>query len=256
MFDTEGVAEAVILVKATPQVGHRHGETVCCAGVTLTGEWLRLYPVTFRRLDDAKKFGRWDHIRFRFRWRKPADDSRPESRRVDQQSIEILGTLPVQERSKLLANLEVTGLNAVSAQGKSFALLRPQNPRLIIEPKSMRELAEEKNVYEGICGQGDFFYQEALLPLEPCPFKFKYRYTTDDGDREGTCQDWETDATYFNWSKRYGEKKALEHMERQFGVVYPRKGIMFAMGTHSRYPDKWLINGIIRMDKFTQMPLI
>lgn len=253
MFDPEGVDEAIILVKATPQVGRMHGETVCCAGVTLAGEWLRLYPVTFRRLDDAKKFGRWDHIRFR--WRKPKDDSRPESRRLDQQSIEILGKLPAQERGKLLATLEVTGLNAALAQGKSLALLRPQNPRLIIHPKSPEEFAQEKNDYEGICGQGDFFYQKELLPLEPCPFKFKYQYTTDDGDREGTCQDWETDATYFSWSKRYGDRKALEHMQHQFGVVYPQKGMMFAMGTHSRYPDRWLINGIIRMDEFTQIPL-
>jgi hypothetical protein len=70
MLETEGEAEAIILVKATPHISQKYGETVCCAGVTLTGEWLRLYPVTFRRLEDAKRFGRWDHIRFRCESRK------------------------------------------------------------------------------------------------------------------------------------------------------------------------------------------
>lgn len=249
----EGEAEAIILVKASPQVSQKYGETVCCAGVTLAGEWVRLYPVTFRRLEDAKQFGRWDRIRFH--WRRPKDDHRPESRRVDQQSIEILGELAKNERQRLLANLEVTGLNAVAAEGKSLALLRPQNPRFVVERKTDAEIAQEKSDYESICKQKDMFYQEELLPLEPCPFKFKYRYKTDDGDREGTCQDWETDATFFHWRKRYGEEQALQQMQHVFGKEYPKKGMVFAMGTHSRYPDVWLINGIVRMDEVTQMSL-
>lgn len=253
MSEIDGDTEAIILVKATPQVSQKYGETVCCAGVTLNGEWLRLYPVTFRRLDDAKKFGRWDRIRFH--WRKPKDDHRPESRRVDQQSIEIIGKLPKNERGKLLANLEVTGLKAVSAQGKSFALLRPKNPRFTIERKSADEIAQEKRSYESICKQQDMFYQKELLPLDPCPFTFKYRYQTDDGEREGTCQDWETDATFFHWCQRYGEAGAIQQMQRVFGTEYPEKGMMFAMGTHSRYPDIWLINGIVRIDEIAQMPL-
>lgn len=253
MHEAEGDAEAIILVKASPQISQKYGETVCCAGVTLTGEWVRLYPVTFRRLEDAKQFGRWDRIRFH--WRRSKDDHRPESRRVDQQSIEILGELAKNERQRLLADLEVTGLNAVAAQGKSLALLRPQNPRFIIEPKTADEIAQEKSDYESICKQQDMFYQEELLPLEPCPFKFKYRYRTDDGDREGTCQDWETDATFFHWRKRYGQEQALQQMQQVFGEEYPKKGMVFAMGTHSRYPDVWLINGIVRMDEVTQMSL-
>jgi hypothetical protein len=31
--------------------------------------------------------------------------------------------------------------------------------------------------------------------------------------------------------------------------------MVFAMGTHSLYPDTWLINGIIRLDEIRQMSL-
>jgi hypothetical protein len=79
---TSGSTEAVVIVKAAPQVGRRYGETVCCAGIDIYGNWLRLYPVSFRTLEESKKFGRWDRIKFD--WRMPNDDKRTESRRVDQ----------------------------------------------------------------------------------------------------------------------------------------------------------------------------
>jgi len=253
MHNSEGEAEAIILVKASPQITQKHGETVCCAGVTPEGEWVRLYPVTFRKLEDIRQFGRWDRIKFK--WRKPKDDTRPESLRVDQQSIEIIGEMPKSEREKLLAKLEVSGLNEVATQSRSLALLRPMHPQFIVEVKTPAEIQDERREYEAILKQTDMFDTKVLLPLEPCPYRFKYKYKTTDGSREGTCQDWETDATFFNWRKRYGEQQAVEQMKTVFGEEYPAKGMTFAMGTHSRWPDVWLINGIIRMDEVKQLSL-
>src|ERR1700678_807667 len=121
MSALQGVSEATIFVKASPHVGRKHGETVCCAGVNDNGEWLRLYPVTFRTLDQARQFRRWDRVRFR--WKKPKDDSRPESLRVDHQSIEIIGQLKQKERLNFLSRLEVTSIGKVAAEGKTLALL-------------------------------------------------------------------------------------------------------------------------------------
>ena len=100
------------------------------------------------------------------------------------------------------------------------------------------------------------FNSTPLIPYDPCPYVFKYSYVTDDGERLGSCQDWETDATFYNWSRHYGEQTALENMRRVFGEEYPKKGMVFAMGTHSQYPDTWLINGIIRLDELKQMSLL
>ena len=41
--------EVIVIIKAAPQVGEKHGETVCCAGIDLEGKWLRLYPRTIQR---------------------------------------------------------------------------------------------------------------------------------------------------------------------------------------------------------------
>lgn len=253
MSNFEGASEAIILVKASPQVGKKHGETVCCAGVNDAGEWVRLYPVTFRTLDQAKQFRRWDRIRFR--WKKPDDDPRPESMRVDHESIEIVGELKQKERLNFLQNLEVSSLNKIKAEGKSLALLRPRELKFSVEKKSAKDLEEERAKFKSIASQADLFHTVQIIPYEPCPYLFKYNYVTDDGERTGTCQDWETDATFFNWSRHYGEQKALENMQRVFGEEYPSKGMVFAIGTHSLYPDTWLINGIIRLDEIRQMSL-
>jgi hypothetical protein len=252
-FPSSGSTEAIIIIKAAPQVGQRHGETVCCAGIDLYGNWLRLYPVSFRMLDAEQKFGRWDHIKFK--WRRPNDDLRPESRRVDQQSIEITGQLKLSERSQFLAKSIATSLVRERSAGRSLALLKAE----IIEFKGIKrtdaEMQQEENRFAALRAQPDLFAKQVTQKKLPCPYGFKYRYRTDDGIREGTCQDWEIEATFFKWSHLYGEKKALDEKSRVFGEEYPRKGMLLAMGTHSLYPETWLINGVVRFDHTTQMAL-
>jgi len=249
-----GESEVVALIKAAPQVGYKHGETVCCAGIDLHGHWLRLFPVSFRNLDDGQKFGRWDRIRFR--WRRPADDLRSESRRVDQRSLAIVGKLKPAERQNFLAKSIVTGLEKERQAQRSLALLKPVVRAFKIEAKPADQLLAEHDKFEELRKQQDLFATTPLVPYEPCPFIFKYKYFTDDGEREGTCQDWEIEATFFNWRLHYGEAHALAEMQRVFGQQYPENGMLLAMGTHSRYPDVWLINGVIRLDDILQMSML
>ena len=248
-----GETEAIVIIKAAPQAGQRHGETVCCAGIDLEGHWLRLYPVSFRTLEDGQKFGRWDRIRFK--WRLPNDDPRSESRRVDQDSITIVGELKRSERQRFLGGSIITSLDQERAAGRSLALVKAKILEFKVEKKPNDELAGERQRFERLHAQQDMFKTKPIIPYQPCPYNFKYRYQTDDGLREGTCQDWEIEATFFNWARHYGEERALVEMRRVFGTEYPAKGMLLAMGTHSLYPDTWLINGVIRLDEIEQRTL-
>ena len=248
-----GEAEAIVIIKAAPQVGKRHGETVCCAGLTLQGNWLRLYPISFRTLEQAKKFSRWDIIKFK--WWKPKDDHRVESRRIDQDSLEIIGKLKTAERTKFLASSIVTGLDEELKKGKSLALLRAEILGFNFEEKGAGKMQEDAAKFDALRKQPDLFNTKPMIPYKPCPYHFKYRYRTDDGEREGTCQDWEIEATYHNWAKAYGEDYALSEIEKIFGNEYPLKGMLLAMGTHSQYPATWLINGVVRLDEDKQATL-
>jgi hypothetical protein len=235
-----GDTQAVVLVKAAPQVGQRHGETVCCAGLDLQGSWLRLYPVSFRTLDEGQRFGRWDRIRFK--WRAATDDPRIESRRIEQHSIEIVGHLKPPERERFLAKSIVTGLEKERTAGRSLALLKAEIVDFKVQKKDDRELHEERARFDALHSQKDLFNAKALIPYEPCPYRFKYEYRTNDGMREGTCQDWEIEATFYRWSRKYGERHALAELSRVFG--------------HDRYPDTWLINGVVRMDEVRQLSML
>ena len=248
-----GEAEAVVIIKAAPQVGERHGETVCCAGIDLEGNWLRLYPISFRTLDEGQKFGRWDRIRFR--WRRPNDDRRVESRRVDQDTLRIVGDLQKSERERFLAGSFVTSLNKERKAGRSLALLRAEILEFKVENKNDADREAEAQKFEALRAQPELFNTKSMIPYKPCPYRFKYRYRTDDGVREGTCQDWEIEATFFKWAKRYGESRALADIKRVFGEEYPTKGMLLAMGTHSLHPNTWLINGVVRLDDIQQLSL-
>lgn len=243
--DRSGQTEAIVLIKAAPVIGNRHGETVCCAGIDLYGNWLRMYPVSFRVLDDGKKFKRWDKVKFK--WRRPSDDQRVESRHVDSQSLEIVGRMPSKEKARFLDSQIITSLNEQREKGLSLALLKPTIRSFHIERRPQADVDAEQARIDEFHSQDDMFIPRPAVPQTACPYAFKYRYSTDDGDRDGTCQDWETEATFFNWRNQYGEADALQRMRHQFGEVLPERGLYFAMGTHSRWPDTWLINGLIQL---------
>lgn len=250
--------ECFVLVKAAPRASRSHGETVCIAAVDRSGAWVRLYPVSFRDLADAQRFARWDHLKFRWRKPKASSDSRDESRRVDPSSITIAGQLPASQRNALLNRIAVTSLIKQRADNKSLALLRPEIISFRAVRRTPEEIEKQRATYAAIQAQPGLF--EAIgrvIPREPCPYNFVYKYRDDDGEHTGTCQDWETEATFFRRLKELvSEKAALDWMQQKFGEDYPRAGMALAMGTHRHRPDQWLVNGVIRMTESGQGQLI
>ena len=245
-------AEAIIIVKASPQLGDKHGETVCTAGITRDGAWVRLYPIAFRTLEEAQQFSRWDTVRYR--WHRPKDDPRVESQRVEHHTLQVIGAIRQQDRFGIVSPMIKDSLVREREEGRSLAFIRPAIRAFLIEKKPEEELKAETERYALHAKQVDMFLKQ-VVPYKPCPYKFKYEYETADGKRSGTCQDWETEATFFNWVKQYGEEKALAMMQQRWGDEMPEKGLLFAMGTHSLYPDTWLINGIIQMGEIGQLSL-
>ncbi|WP_375381967.1 hypothetical protein [uncultured Sphingomonas sp.] len=248
--------EAFVVVKAAPRASQTHGVTVCCAAIDRNGKWVRLYPVSFQTLEEKQKFARWD--RLRYRWRKPrvTADRRSESRRVDAQSIRIEGSLPERQRHPLINRTAVTSLQAEGAEGRSLARLRAEILDFRVERRSASEIAKEQADRAKIRAQVDMFSTADTVAADAIPFVFKYKYRDDDGEHIGTCQDWETEATFLRRRRDLGsERAALDWMQERFGVEWPAKGIVLAMGTHRWHPGQWLINGIVRVDADPQTDL-
>lgn len=241
-----GSSRAVVLVKALPQISEKHGETVCVAVIDDRGRWLRLYPVTFRELKGEQQFGRWDLITFD--WRLPAlsHDRRAESRHVERDSFAIIGKLKERERQRFLAKAVTSSTRRELEAGRSLALISGRDYRFFHRPRDPAEFDEDRAAYARWSASPDLFGGRTAPPREPAPYAFFYRYRDDDGEHECRCHDWEVEATFFNWRRSRSEKDALAAMAETFGQDYPRKGMLLAMGTHSRRSEQWMIVGVIR----------
>lgn len=237
--------EVVVLVKAVPQVGAKHGETVCCAGVTLEGQWRRMYPIKFRRLDAESKFSRWDVVRFRSS--VPRDDLRWESRRVQEESIDIAGSLRQQRRPDLLLPLVRTSTRMASERGESLALIKPRSFSFAAKPMKPQIYESLRAAYKVAASQGSFFDQE-LQAFEPPRWHFFVSYEDDEGERHtNQCGDWETIAAYRNFAARYGEQQAIVRLREKY-ERYFAAGLLFAMGTVRKRPKQWMLLDLIRVD--------
>ena len=250
-----GRERVLVLVKALPHVGQRHGETVCCAGVTADGNWRRQYPIHFRRLKE--QFKRWQWIEYD--WIAPgSDDRRKESRQVQEDTIQIRDMMPAGKRASFLQPLTTSSTQEAAARGMSLTLIRPKNVRFKWKAKTSEQIAQERRAYEDAARQRSLLDPDAdLMALNPCPYAFHFDWADGDGKlHKATCDDWETAATFYRRQQTMGTDDALASMETTFGKDYPSKGMAFAMGTHSRREDQWLLVGVLRLDTVDQMSLL
>ncbi|MBN8528558.1 MAG: hypothetical protein J0M36_04940 [Caulobacterales bacterium] len=243
-----------MLVKALPHRSSNYFETVCCAGVGSDLKWRRLYPVAFRVLDDAKQFRRWDRISYRFT--SPSDDQRWESQKVDPESIKVLGGIPSAERSRIARLLTRDCQKHAESFGESLTLVRPANIGFSWKRKSDAALDRERQKHGELTAQLSAF-QKQVQPLDPCPYTFRFAWTDGSGTaRRHTCDDWETSTAFFRRrSALSSEIEALQSLQATYEHDYASKGIRFALGTHKRRQEQWLLVGVLRVDESDQTEL-
>ena len=90
------------------------------------------------------------------------------------------------------------------------------------------------------------------MEIEPVPFEFTFTWTDANGSHTMRCGDWETTAWFWRRRQSTGEVKALEEMYGQYNDAYPKKGVVFALGTLKKRPQQWTLLGVIRLDPLTE----
>lgn len=237
---------AVIVVKAVPRPSKKHRETVCCAGITAAGEWRRLYPVRFRQLVADQQFARWQWVNYA--WRRPSDDNRRESRRIEEHTLQPAGTLHPRERLRLLTPLLRASTREAAERGESLALIGPRSLSMKVKAKRPAIIAAERAAFESTARQQSLLDAD-MPPFEPCPYAIAMPFTDQDGmEHAPQCGDWETTGTFFNL-RRHGEsdEAIIRHLRAEF--TEPRHGrrIILAMGTVKARPRQWLLLGVLRV---------
>ena len=238
---------ALILVKAYPQPSQKYEETVCCAGLTPAGEFVRLYPIRYRHLPADKKFDRWDVIEYEAT--RPPADHRPESRHVNEDTIRIIqrrDQMPAEERVRLwaphvsesLVNLREANI----ADERSLGIVRPDHGSVTFKfSKLTPEAAKEK--------QAEFRQVSLLdsegLPELPLEYEFRYHFTCSATSHDMKLHDWEVQAAYFSYKRRYKDR-ALEVLTEEYEQRITAQNLHLVMGTMQAHPRQFIIIGLLR----------
>ena len=251
-----------ILVKALPQPSTKHEETVCCAGVTEDGrELLRLFPIRYRRLPKTDQFDRYDLVEMTTT--KATSDARPESYRVDEGSIHLVESgkkLPDETKIRLWTPFIAPSIGVLleenKAQGRSLGIIRPQPASLKFIIKEARDSnAEDQEVAALVFHEQASLLEDPLKPLEKPRHSFSYQFICTDPSR-CTCvknphthqiHDWEVQATYFYYKRRYKtEDEALSKMRQEYQERIPARNLHFILGTMASRPKTFIMIGMLR----------
>jgi len=245
--------ECLILVKALPHRSSSYFETVCCAGVGRDLKWRRLYPVPFRVLENSQQFKRWHWVTYKFT--SPEHDGRRESQKVVPETIIVSTQLRPGERSRVASALTRESIVEAVSLGETLTLIQPSELTFSWKRKSDARLEDERAKHALLANQTSLLNKIAK-PLEPCPFEFVVRWISAAGrTHTHTCDDWESSTAFFRRREALGEVAALGSLKATYEGDYLRRGIRFALGTHSRRKAQWLLVGIIRVDEYQQTEL-
>jgi hypothetical protein len=248
----------LVAVKTYPVPAQKTIEASCTGGVTKEGNWIRLFPVPYRSLDQDKRFERWQWIDVEVT--KPTSDPRPESFKLKPDRIEIVGEVGKtdgwRERREILRPLIRPSMCHIKRERDekkypTLGLFKPaQIRRLILEPTNSQWTADELRIL-----QSDTLFQKAPNEtLEKIPFDFKYEFRCSDpacGSHTMTCTDWEMAQAYRRWRKRYGNDWEKAFRQRFEVDMIQKFDTHFFVGTHSQHPHIWIVVGLFYPPKLT-----
>ncbi len=269
--------KVLITVKTYPALSTKYGETVCTAGITEEGKWIRIYPLPFRKLDYDKRFNKYDWVELDLQ--KNTNDFRPESYRpVNFEEIKDVGKIEAdgdtwKDRRKYVLKNVYTNLAKLIKEAKdknvctSLAVFKPTKIHKFTYEKTDREWDSKKiNFVESEKRQLNLFESENEEDIEnfevvdKLPYKFKYEFEDDSGKISNLMiEDWETGMLYWNSLKSCDgdERKACEKVkEKYFDNFVKTKDVYFYLGTtkqhHFTSPNPFVIIGAFYPKPITQ----
>jgi hypothetical protein len=249
-YKTERV---LVVVRTYPTPARTGVEVSCTAAISEDGKrWLRLFPIPYRFLASDQRFRKYQWIDVAMR--KSTKDARPESYRIQEDSIRIVSQ-------------ELSSANAWSARKDWIVPLKSHCMCCL-----MRELDEKKHPTLGffkpkaitkftiqpddaswsasqleILRQKDLFVQGPEVELQKVPYKFVYSFTCDHASCRGhnmSCTDWEMGESWRSWKEKYGDDWKDKFLQRYEKEMIHEKDTHFYVGTIHRHPKNWIIIGL------------
>lgn len=246
--------EVLITVKTYPNPSKKYRETVCVAGVDMeTKQWIRLYPIPFRDLDAYQQFKKYSLISIRAE--KAADDKRPESYKVDSDSIKILGHIDTEKgtwnkrKEIILPTISDSFCNIIDEHkrsDRSIGIFKATNVNFSFKKAKPKDIEEREECYNKL----DLFYSHKK-PIEPIPFDFRYLFSCsgvpDCPGHDFRIIDWEIYQSYRAWRWRYkSEKELLGKIKHRWleSMCNNKNDTYFIVGNTKRFRDTFMVLGV------------
>lgn len=253
--------KVLITVKTYPSISIKYDELVCTAGFDEDGNWIRIYPIPFRKLDYVHRYSKYQWIEMDLV--KNTSDFRLESYRpvnIDADNVIIfLEKIGTEQnwaaRKEIVLKNVYDDISLLISEAKSrdvctsLAVFKPTTIKeFICEPVS-REWDEKQKV--ALQQQSLFEEKENFEVVRKLPYKFSYIFEDING-RECTLmnEDWELGALYWNCLERHkgNEKAACKDVKKKYWDDFAKtKDLYFYLGTtklnHLRAPNPFIIIG-------------
>ena len=93
--------------------------------------------------------------------------------------------------------------------------------------------------------QQNALFEDPLKPLQKAECAFGYRFTSDGHEHNHLIHDWEVQAAFFAYRRKYGDQ-ALDKLQQEYGQNIPTRHPHFIMGTMKAHPQTFIIIGVLR----------
>ena len=262
----------LVTVLTYPTPSHKYIETVCTAGITEEGDWIRIYPIKLRMLDETIRKYNW-YI-FDVEPRPSNKDLRKESffcTFPPQKSIGSIGTKDCWRERKELCLKNVFNKyekleEASDTRVQGFISLATFKPKELVDfiaekKDTKKDEAIKKEIISSLKSQGELIPSDDIPQYwkmaQSIPYTFYYVFK-DDSDREVRLmiEDWELMMLYRNCAKE-GEAIALSKVRQKYFSEFRDKDLYFFMGTRReahmrRWKKPYSIIGVFYPPKVLQ----
>ncbi len=234
-------------------------QVLLCPAMTEAGEFVRLFPIPFRDLENPNQFSKWQWIEALIK--KATDDHRKESYKISIDTIKPLEKVSSKNRWKdryywidrlpVFETFDEIRLNQESLN-VSLALLHPFSVTALEIKESDKEWNKDEiekltRHEQGLFESNNNNSSKKLL--RKIPYDFYYHYTCKDNNGvvfnyKHKIVDWELGALYWTCVKDYGDKWE-EKLRQKYEKDLAQKNLYFLMGNIHRFQNQWLIISVI-----------
>lgn len=239
-----------ITCKTYPQPSISHRETVCTAGVSDKGELIRLYPINFRYLPQAKQFNKYDWVEAPLK--KRIEDPRPESYSPQLNDLVVHtapeGRIDWEDRRQIVFKAPLTTSCDLLKKRQQEVSLGLVKPRKVVDFSVKADDQNWKPEHQALLQQVDLFFGPPKR-LAKVPYKFYYNYFCENSECNGHQQsiiDWEVYSLFLKMRAKYNNDAiAIEKVKYKFMNLFfdGTREIYFFLGTVLEH-SAWLIIGI------------